>query len=125
MTIATETTDTETTNATQAPPFRLSDRAARRIAAIVAKEEDASALRVSVSGGGCSGFQYEFGFAAGPEDGDWVIERDGAMVLIDTVSQPFLAGSELDFVDELLGAHFKVINPQATANCGCGVSFSI
>jgi iron-sulfur cluster assembly accessory protein len=103
----------------------LTERAARRIAAILAREPERTALRVSVSGGGCSGFQYGFDLDAAREEDDLVIERDGATVLIDSVSVMYLAGSEIDFVDDLIGASFQVRNPQATATCGCGTSFSI
>lgn len=103
----------------------LTDRAARRIAEIVAGEPKTPLLRVSVEGGGCSGFQYKFDLVGGSEADDLVIEKAGAKVLIDPVSLGFLTGSEIDFVDELIGASFKINNPQATASCGCGTSFSI
>jgi iron-sulfur cluster assembly accessory protein len=82
-------------------------------------------LRVSVEGGGCSGFQYKFDLVGAPEADDLVIEKAGARVLVDPVSLGFLAGSQIDFVDDLIGASFKINNPQATASCGCGTSFSI
>jgi iron-sulfur cluster assembly accessory protein len=103
----------------------VTDRAARRIAEIVAGEPATPLLRVSVEGGGCSGFQYKFDLVGAPEPDDTVIERGGARVLIDPVSLDYLAGSEIDFVDDLIGASFKVSNPKATASCGCGTSFSI
>ena len=103
----------------------LSDRAARRIASILAKEPDGTALRVSVSGGGCSGFQYGFDLDKDRAEDDLVLERNGAVVLIDSVSLPFVGGSEIDFVDDLIGQSFQVRNPNATASCGCGTSFSI
>jgi iron-sulfur cluster assembly accessory protein len=103
----------------------LSDRAAQRIARLLAREPEGSALRVSVSGGGCSGFQYGFDFDAARGPDDLVIERGGAVVLIDSVSLPYMAGSEIDFVDDLIGQAFKIRNPNATASCGCGTSFSI
>lgn len=103
----------------------LSDSAARRVAAILAKEPAGTALRVSVSGGGCSGFQYGFDLDASREPDDLVIEKDGATVLIDAMSLMYLTGSEIDFVDDLIGASFQIRNPQATASCGCGTSFSI
>ncbi len=106
-------------------PVTVSASAAAKINAIMAKEGFDKYLRVSVNGGGCSGFQYEFGFADAPEDGDLVLERDGAKVLVDDVSLEFLTGSEIDYVNELIGAAFKIHNPNATANCGCGTSFSI
>jgi len=82
-------------------------------------------LRISVEGGGCSGFQYRFDLVAAGEPEDIVVERDGAKVLIDAVSLPYMAGSEIDFVDDLIGATFKIKNPNATASCGCGTSFTI
>ena len=103
----------------------VTERAAKRIAEIVATEKDNSMLRVSVNGGGCSGFQYKFDLVAQREDDDTVLERNGATVLIDPVSLGFLVGSEIDFVDELIGASFQIRNPNATASCGCGTSFSI
>ena len=103
----------------------LSDSAARRIAEIAAGEPKTPMLRVSVEGGGCSGFQYKFDVERARADDDLVIERDSAVVLVDPASVPFLAGSEVDFVDDLIGASFRVVNPNATASCGCGTSFSI
>ena len=82
-------------------------------------------MRVSVEGGGCSGFQYKFDVERAKSEDDTVIARDAAVVLVDSASAPFLAGSELDFVDDLIGASFRVVNPNATASCGCGTSFSI
>ena len=82
-------------------------------------------LRVSVEGGGCSGFQYRFDLVAASDAEDVVIEKAGARVLIDPVSLQYLAGSQIDFVDDLIGASFKITNPNATASCGCGTSFSI
>lgn len=108
-----------------APSVSLSDRAARRIVKIVQGESSASALRVSVAGGGCSGFQYQFDLTGEREADDLVIEKDGAVVLIDQVSLGFMAGSEIDFVDDLIGQSFQIRNPNATASCGCGTSFSI
>ena len=105
-------------------PVTLSDRAARRIAEILKAEPDA-ALRISVSGGGCSGFQYGFDFDRARQPDDLVIEKDGATVLIDSMSLQFLTGSEIDFVDNLMGQSFQIKNPNATASCGCGTSFSI
>jgi len=103
----------------------LTDRAARRISAIAAAEAHTRLLRVSVEGGGCSGFSYKFDLVAASEPDDLVVERDGARVLVDPVSLQYLAGAEIDFVDDLIGASFKVKNPNATASCGCGTSFSI
>jgi iron-sulfur cluster assembly accessory protein len=106
-------------------PFTVTERAARRILKVLAGEPAGSKLRVSVSGGGCSGFQYEFGFDTAIQPDDLVVERDGATVLVDSVSLPFVAGATLDFVDDLMGQSFRVSNPNATAACGCGTSFSI
>jgi iron-sulfur cluster assembly accessory protein len=103
----------------------LTERAAKRITEIVAGEDQAHLLRVSVEGGGCSGFQYKFDLVAQSEPDDIVLERAGAKVVIDSVSLGFLAGSEIDFVDDLIGASFRVNNPKATQSCGCGTSFSI
>src|SRR4051795_1372656 len=103
----------------------LSDNAAKRIGEILKTEPDGAMLRVSVEGGGCSGFQYKFDIERNKADDDLVIGRDNAVVLVDPSSVPFLAGSELDFVDDLIGASFRVLNPNATASCGCGTSFSI
>jgi iron-sulfur cluster assembly accessory protein len=107
------------------PRVSVTERAARRIAEIMASEKSARALRVSVEGGGCSGFQYKFDLVADREADDIVIERDGAVVLIDEMSVGYMEGSEIDFVDDLIGASFKIQNPNATAACGCGTSFSI
>ena len=106
-------------------PVTLTESAARRIAEIVAGEPAGTMLRVSVEGGGCSGFQYMFDLVDAAAADDAVIERDGAKVLIDPVSMAYLAGSEIDFVDDLIGAAFKIQNPNATASCGCGTSFSL
>jgi iron-sulfur cluster assembly accessory protein len=103
----------------------VTDRAAKRISEIVAGEAAARALRVSVEGGGCSGFQYKFDLIGEPAADDVVLKRDGATVVIDQVSLPYLAGSEIDFVDDLMGASFRIRNPQAKQSCGCGTSFSM
>lgn len=103
----------------------ISERAARRIGEILTSEGNGAMLRISVEGGGCSGFQYKFDVDRARADDDLVIERDKAVVLVDSASAPFLAGSEVDFVDDLIGASFRVNNPNATASCGCGTSFSI
>ena len=104
---------------------RVSERAARRIGEILSSEPAGSMLRVSVEGGGCSGFQYKFDIERAKAADDLVISRDGAVVLIDPISVNYMAGSEIDFVDDLIGASFRVTNPNATASCGCGTSFSI
>jgi iron-sulfur cluster assembly accessory protein len=103
----------------------VSERAARRIGEILKAEPEGAMLRVSVEGGGCSGFQYKFGVEQARADDDIVITREGAVVLIDPVSIDYMAGSEIDFVDDLIGAAFKVKNPKATASCGCGTSFAL
>ncbi len=107
------------------PGIILTERAARRINEIMASEPAGSMLRISVSGGGCSGFQYAFDVDRTRQDDDLVIERDGATVLVDEVSIQYMDGSVIDFVDDLIGQSFKIENPQATASCGCGTSFSL
>jgi iron-sulfur cluster assembly accessory protein len=107
------------------PSVTLSERAASRIAEIVAGEPGTPLLRVSVEGGGCSGFSYKFDLVPASEPDDLVIARGNARVLVDPVSLEYLSGSEIDFVDDLIGSSFKVHNPNATASCGCGTSFSI
>ena len=106
-------------------PVTISDRAARRIGEILKGEGTGAMLRISVEGGGCSGFQYKFDTEHTRADGDTVIERSGATVLIDPVSLNYMAGSEIDFVDDLIGQAFKINNPKATASCGCGTSFAL
>jgi len=106
-------------------PVSVSARAARRIAEILKSEPQPMMLRVAVTGGGCSGFQYNFALDDTRMDDDLVIERDGATVLVDPMSLDFLRGAEIDFSDELIGAAFKVNNPNAASSCGCGTSFSV
>jgi len=103
----------------------VSDRAATRIAAILANEANGAMLRVAVNGGGCSGFQYAFDIVADRNDDDLVIEKSGITVLVDEISAEYMKDSEIDFSDELIGAAFKINNPNATASCGCGTSFSL
>jgi iron-sulfur cluster assembly accessory protein len=103
----------------------VSERAARRIGEILRQEPAGTMLRVSVAGGGCSGFQYKFDTECTKADDDIMIERAGATVLIDPISLNYMAGAEIDFVDDLIGSSFKVNNPQATASCGCGTSFAL
>jgi iron-sulfur cluster assembly accessory protein len=103
----------------------VTERAAVRIGEILRHEPTGTMLRVSVEGGGCSGFQYKFDTERAKADDDIVIERSGATVLIDPVSVNYMAGSEIDFVDDLIGSAFKVHNPKATASCGCGTSFAL
>jgi iron-sulfur cluster assembly accessory protein len=103
----------------------VSERAARRIGEILKREPPGTMLRLSVEGGGCSGFQYKFDMDRAQMPDDVMVRRDGATVLIDQVSLQFLAGSEIDFVDDLIGASFRVNNPNAKASCGCGTSFAL
>jgi iron-sulfur cluster assembly accessory protein len=103
----------------------VTERAARRIGEILRAEPSGAMLRLSVMGGGCSGFQYKFDVDRDKGDDDITIMRDGVTVLVDPVSLQYLAGSEIDFVDDLIGASFKVNNPKAKASCGCGTSFSL
>ena len=108
------------------PELKITASAAKRVAELIAQEDTPGLmLRVAVSGGGCSGFQYGFSFddATGPEDRTF--ERDGVTVVVDEVSLNLLAGSQIDYVEELIGASFQISNPQATSACGCGASFSI
>jgi iron-sulfur cluster assembly accessory protein len=113
------------TTADQTTNVDITERAAKRISAILADQSAGAVFRVAVEGGGCSGFQYSFAVepAAGGEDE--ILERDGAKVAIDQASLGFLAGARIDFVDDLMGQSFRVDNPNATSSCGCGTSFSI
>jgi iron-sulfur cluster insertion protein len=107
-------------------PVRVSDRAARRIGEILAREgQPGLRLRISVSGGGCSGFQYDFALDDQAEEGDVAIEQGGAKVVVDGMSLMYLIGCEVDYVEDLTGSFFRVSNPNATASCGCGNSFAI
>jgi iron-sulfur cluster assembly accessory protein len=103
----------------------ITENAATKIRQLLAEEpeDDVSVLRVAIEGGGCSGFQYALGFDRGPQDGDNEIEMHGVKVVIDPFSAPYLAGSEIDFVDALMGAGFAINNPNVQAACGCGSSF--
>jgi len=112
-------------NVQETLPFTMTARAACRIAEILSTEGGDAMLRVAVTGGGCSGFQYSFAIDDAQADDDVLIERDGVVVLIDATSLDFLKGAELDFVDDLIGAAFKINNPNATSSCGCGTSFSV
>lgn len=103
----------------------VSDRAAKRIARIVAKEPEGTALRVSVEGGGCSGLQYKYDLVTEREADDFIIEKAGVTVLVDSVSLQYMGGSEIDFVDDLIGQAFQINNPNAVAGCGCGTSFTV
>lgn len=109
-------------------PFSVSEAAARRIAEIMASRGDdghTQALRVSVSAGGCNGFQYEFGLDSTIAPDDRVIEVQGIRVVVDPSSLELMEGAELDYTDKLMGAHFTVKNPNAASSCGCGTSFSL
>ncbi|MGH6738731.1 MAG: iron-sulfur cluster insertion protein ErpA [Bradyrhizobium sp.] len=103
----------------------MTERAAQRIGEILRAEPSGAMLRLSVMGGGCSGFQYKFDVDRERAEDDIEIVRDGITMLVDPVSLEYLAGSEIDFVDGLIGAAFKVNNPKAKASCGCGTSFSL
>lgn len=105
-------------------PPKVTDRAFARLAEINGAADDHKALRVAVEGGGCSGFQYEITLDD-PADGDLVIEGAGQKVIVDDVSLPFLSNATIDFTEELIGARFVIENPNATASCGCGTSFSM
>jgi len=111
--------------ATLAPEIALTDSAAARVAAIAAKQGKPPILRLSVDGGGCSGFQYKFGFADAVESDDAVAENGTVRLVVDSVSLDLVRGAAVDYVEELGGAAFRVTNPQAASGCGCGSSFSI
>ena len=113
-------------DASTTPTVEVTEAAAKRIARLIEEEgQPELMLRVSVSGGGCSGFQYGFSFDDTLGADDRTVERDGVTVVIDEVSLGLLAGSRIDFVEDLIGASFQITNPQATSSCGCGASFSI
>lgn len=103
----------------------LTPSAAKRVAWIAERQAKPAILRLSVEGGGCSGFQYKFDLAEGPDADDLVSETDGVQLVVDPVSVDLVSGSVVDFVETLGGAAFKVENPQAAAGCGCGSSFGI
>ncbi|WP_374418901.1 iron-sulfur cluster insertion protein ErpA [Novosphingobium arvoryzae] len=109
----------------EAPTMTLSPSAAARVAAIAAKQGKPAILRLSVEGGGCSGFQYKFGLADAADGGDLVVETDGVALVVDPVSLDLVAGAEVDYVESLGGAAFRVTNPNAASGCGCGSSFAI
>lgn len=113
------------TDTMEAPTVTMTERAARRIAHILKSEPAGAMLRISVEGGGCSGFQYRFEFTTERNADDLIVARDGATVLVDEVSLPFMAGTELDWVEDLIGSAFKLQNPNAKAACGCGTSFTV
>ena len=108
-----------------AAPLILTPSAAKRVAFIAAKQSRPAILRLAVEGGGCSGFQYKFDLADGPDSDDSISETDGVKLVVDSMSLDLIAGSTVDFVESLGGAAFKVENPQAAAGCGCGASFGI
>ena len=109
----------------QSEAVTLSQSAAARIKALAQSEGRPVMLRVAIDGGGCSGFQYQFDLVEAAEADDLKIERDGAAAVVDVISMALLKGSEIDFVDELAGAQFRINNPNAKSSCGCGTSFSI
>lgn len=111
--------------ATLAPDIALTPSAAARVAAIAAKQGKPAILRLSVEGGGCSGFQYKFGFADAPENDDAIAETDGVRLVVDSISLDLVRGAAVDYVEELGGAAFRVTNPNAASGCGCGTSFSV
>lgn len=111
--------------ASLASDIALTPAAAARVAAIASRQNKPAILRLSVEGGGCSGFQYRFGLAEAPEAGDSIAETDGVMLVVDDVSLDLVRGAAVDFVESLGGAAFKVENPNAASGCGCGTSFSI
>lgn len=107
-------------------PVKITENAARRVAELIEKQGNPDLmLRIAVEGGGCSGFQYGFSFAEEAEPGDLELERDGVKVLVDSASLLYLAGSEVDFVEDIVGSSFRITNPNATASCGCGTSFAV
>ncbi|GGB17650.1 hypothetical protein GCM10011380_03970 [Sphingomonas metalli] len=103
----------------------LSPAAAARVAAIAARQNKPAILRLSVEGGGCSGFQYRFGLADAPDGDDLIAETDGVRLVVDSISLDLVRGAQVDFVESLGGAAFRVDNPQAASGCGCGTSFSV
>ena len=108
------------------PDVVLTDRAARRIGRILGKEAPGTVLRISVAGGGCSGFQYEYNLVQDvPANDDLVLSKEGATVLIDALSLEFMGGAEIDYADDLIGQSFHIKNPNAVASCGCGTSFAV
>ena len=125
MTEAASPAHTGTASAAPTDDVVLTERAARRVAKILSREAPGAALRVAVNGGGCSGFQYAFDITSERNTDDLVIAREGATVLVDPDSLAFLGGAKIDFVDDLIGQAFKIDNPNATASCGCGTSFSV
>lgn len=110
----------------KAPPVTLSDKAAARVATLIEQQGNPELkLRLSVSGGGCSGFQYGFDFDTEQKPDDIIVEKNGVTMLVDSMSLLYLTGSEVDFVEDLVGASFQVVNPNASSSCGCGSSFAV
>ena len=107
------------------PDISLTENAAKRVAAIAARQSRAPILRLAVDGGGCAGFTYKFELAEGCEEGDAIAETGGVKLVVDPVSLDLVRGSAVDFVEDLGGAAFKVTNPNAASGCGCGSSFSV
>lgn len=127
MTAVTESPDTLNDGAgNEGAGLSLSDNAAQRIKTLAQAEETPDMmLRVTVSGGGCSGFQYSFAFDDTINDDDQVFEKAGARVVVDSISLELLGGSEVDFIEDLIGSYFSIRNPNASSSCGCGTSFAI
>jgi iron-sulfur cluster insertion protein len=114
------------TQALERPPLAVTASAAKRIAEILREDGNPNMmLRIAVSGGGCSGFQYGFTLDNARTDDDIAIERDGVTVLVDSMSVEYMKGSEVDFVEDMIGASFQIKNPNATSKCGCGSSFAV
>ncbi len=109
----------------EAPPLELTPAAAARVAAIAKRQAKPAILRLSVEGGGCSGFQYKFGLADGVEVDDIRADTDGVTLVVDPISLDLVSGARVDYVESLGGAAFRVDNPNAAAGCGCGSSFAI
>ncbi|MFG1400540.1 iron-sulfur cluster assembly accessory protein [Xanthobacter sp. V0B-10] len=109
----------------EAPDFAVTDAAARRIRHILSSEPEGTFLRLSVEGGGCSGFSYKYDMTTVQEPDDLVIEKEGAKIVLDRISLDYVKGSQLDYVADLMGSAFKIHNPMATAKCGCGSSFAV
>ena len=110
----------------ETPSVTVGDAAIARVASILSKDREKAALRISVEGGGCSGFSYKYDLVnEAPGEDDTVIERDGAQIYFDSMSLMYMGGSEVDFVDNLMGQSFQINNPNAVASCGCGTSFTI
>lgn len=107
------------------PDFAVTDAAARRIRQILSSEPEGTFLRLSVEGGGCSGFSYKYDMTTVEEPDDLVIEKEGAKIVVDRISLDYIKGSHLDYVADLMGSAFKIQNPMATAKCGCGSSFAV